>query len=76
VFLVEAGSRVGQKHRHGFGVHPGQNQRAKLAVQRTHCGQTIDELPYDLLPHHRAQGPGGPAAALVADAAEAGLVLK
>jgi hypothetical protein len=39
-------------------------------------GQTVDELAYNLLPHDRAHGPGGPAAALIADAAEAGLVLK
>ncbi len=68
MFFAEAGCRVGQKQEHGWGVHPGQNQRAKLAVQGTHGGQTVDELAYDLLPHDRAQGPRGPAAALITNA--------
>jgi hypothetical protein len=76
VFFTEVGCGVSQEHRHSFGIHPGQNQRAKSAVQGTHRGQTVDKLPYDLLAHDGAQGPGGPAATLIADTAKAGFVLK
>jgi len=51
-------------------------QRAQVAVQRADGGQAVDQLPDDLLAHHRPQERRGPAAALVADAAKARLVLK
>ena len=39
-------------------------------------GHAVDELPNDLVADDGAQGPRGPAAALIADAAEAGFVLE
>ena len=72
----EAGGGVRQEQGHGFGIHPGQNQRAEFAIERADGGQAVDELADDLLANDRAKGPGSPAAALIADAAETGFVLK
>ena len=72
----KAGGGVGQKQGHGLGIHPGQDQRAELSIEGADGGQSVDELPDDLLADDGTQGPRGPAATLIADAAETGFVLK
>jgi len=67
---------VRQEQGHGFGIHPGQDQRAEFAIEGADGGQAVDELADDLVPDDGAQGPRGPATALIADAAETGFVLK
>ena len=76
MLVGKAGGDVSQEQGHGFGIHPGQDQRAELSIERADGSQTVDELPDDLVADDGAQGPRGPAATLVADAAETGFVLK
>jgi len=70
------GGGVREEERPGRGVHPGQDQRVELPLAGADGGQAVDELTDDLLADDGAQGPRGPAAALIADTAETGFVLK
>ena len=76
MLVGKAGGDVSRKRGHGFGIHPGQDQRPELSIEGADGGQTVDELPDDLVADDRAEGPRGPAATLVADAAKACFVLK
>ncbi len=72
----KTGGGVRQEQGHGFGIHPRQDQRAELAIEGADGGQAVDELADDLVADNGAQGPRGPTAALIADAAETRFVLK
>ena len=76
VLVGEASRGVRQKERHGLGVHPGQDQRTEFSVQGTDRRQAVDKLAHNLVTDDRSQGQRGPATALVAEAAEASLVLE
>ena len=76
VVVGETGGGVGEEQRHRRGVDPRQDQRAEFAIEGADCGQAVDELADDLLTDDGTQGPRGPAAALIADPAETGFVLK
>jgi len=76
VVVGETGGGVGEEQRHRFGIDPGQDQLAELAIEGAHGGQAVDELADDLPADDRTQRPRSPAAALIADPAETGFVLK
>jgi len=76
MLVGKAGGGVCQEQGHGLGINPRQDQRAEFSIQGADGGQSVDELPDDLLAEDGAQGPRSPAATLIANTAERGFVLK
>jgi hypothetical protein len=55
----KTGGGVRQEQGLGFGIHPGQNQRAEFAIEGADGGQAVNKLADDLVPDDGGAGAMG-----------------